>query len=175
MLLNENMSTGLISLCDFAEIIPQPENVIPRAAVTCPALPNNTSQRCEVKASAKSHSKQHLREADAYEPYARSGRIHSLEKRPEWNTQRPSKAFVPASERYPEALQRHRQESRKQRQQQLMTLLERSTPQPLHNHKPQTQTLRTAPPAQGQRVCRFSLVVKNSDMSSTKRLKPCDC
>ncbi|XP_042604791.1 coiled-coil domain-containing protein 66-like isoform X1 [Cyprinus carpio] len=135
------------------EIIPQPENetVIPRAAVTCPAPPNNTSQRCEVKASAKSHSKQHLREADAYEPYARSGRIHSLEKRPEWNTQRPSKAFVPASERYPEALQRHRQESRKQRQQQLMTLLERSTPQPLHNHKPQTQTLRTAPPAQGQR------------------------
>ncbi|XP_016365439.1 coiled-coil domain-containing protein 66 isoform X4 [Sinocyclocheilus rhinocerous] len=135
------------------EIIPQPENetVIPRAAVTCPAPPNNTSQRCEVKASAKSHSKQHLREADAYEPYARSGRIHRLEKRPEWNTQRPSKAFVPASERYPEALQRHRQESRRQRQQQLMTLLERSTPQPLHNHRPQAQTLRTSPPALGQR------------------------
>ncbi|XP_059425919.1 coiled-coil domain-containing protein 66 isoform X1 [Carassius carassius] len=135
------------------EIIPQAENesVIPRAGVTGPAPPNNTSQRCEVKASAKSHSKQHVREVDAYEPYARSGRIHSVEKRPEWNTQRPSRAFIPASERYPEALQRHRQESRRQRQQQLMTLLERSTPQLLHNHKPPAQTRGMSPPAQGQR------------------------
>ncbi|XP_052445083.1 coiled-coil domain-containing protein 66-like isoform X2 [Carassius gibelio] len=135
------------------EIIPQAESesVIPRAGVTGPAPSNNTSQRCEVKASAKSHSKQHVREADAYEPYARSGRIHSVEKRPEWNTQRPSRAFVPASERYPEALQRHRQESRRQRQQQMMTLLERSTPQLLHNHKSPAQTRGTSPPAQGQR------------------------
>uniref|UniRef100_A0A672KNY1 Coiled-coil domain-containing protein 66-like n=1 Tax=Sinocyclocheilus grahami TaxID=75366 RepID=A0A672KNY1_SINGR len=112
------------------------------------------------------HLKQHLRDADAYEPYARSGRIHRLEKRPEWNTQRPSKAFVPASERYPEALQRHRQESRRQRQQQLMTLLERSTPQPLHNHRPQAQTLRTSPPALGQRVCRFLFCVSSRVPSS---------
>ncbi|XP_058615397.1 coiled-coil domain-containing protein 66 isoform X1 [Onychostoma macrolepis] len=124
------------------EISPQPENetVIPSAPPN--TLNSKTSQRREVTASEKSHSKQQMKEADAYEPYARSDRIHRLEKRPEWNTQRPSKAFVPASGRYPEALQRHRQESRRQRQKQLMTLLERSTPQQdlLHNHKPQAQT-----------------------------------
>lgn len=163
------MSTGLISVCDSAEISPQPEKetVIPSAAVTCPAPPNKTSQRREVKASEKSHSKQQMKEADAYEPYARSGRTHRVEKRPEWNTQRPSKAFVPASERYPEALQRHREESRRQRQKQLMTLLERST-LPFHNHKPQEQTLRTAPQTQGLKVCCFCLVVKSSDLSILK-------
>ncbi len=128
----------------FAEISPQPEN---ETAVTCPAPPNKKSQRCEVNASERSHSKPHMKEEDAYEAYARSGRIHRPEKKPEWNTQRPSKAFVPASERYPEALQRHRQESRRQRQNELMTLLERST-LPLHNHKPQAQRLRTPPQAQ---------------------------
>ncbi|KAK7137414.1 hypothetical protein R3I93_017484 [Phoxinus phoxinus] len=84
---------------------------------------------------------------DPYEAYARRA-----QKRPEWNTLRPSKAFVPASERYPEALKRHRQESRRLRQIQLMTLMERNThsrtpqPEPLlptHtplNHRPSAQT-----------------------------------
>ncbi|XP_043079006.1 coiled-coil domain-containing protein 66 isoform X3 [Puntigrus tetrazona] len=141
------------------EISPQPENetIISNAAVTFPAPPDKISQRFEEKASEKSHSKQHLREVDTYEPYARSSRVQRQGKRPEWNTQRPSKAFIPASERYPEALQRHREESRRQRQRQLMMLQERSTlprtPQQdlLHNHKPQAQRIRTSPQAQHQK------------------------
>lgn len=68
-------------------------------------------------------------EADPYEPYARTGRNGKQQptKKPEWNTQRPSKAFVPASERYPENLQRHRQQNRKHRQMELMTLVEKNT------------------------------------------------
>lgn len=164
------MSISLTSVCDFAEISPQPvnetirdgDNQSPSAAVTCRA-PQNTqngkkSHQGEEKTSEKSHSKQHTKEvrADPYEPFTWTGRSHRLEKRPEWNTQRPSKAFIPASGRYPEALQRHRQESRRQRQKELMTLMERSTlsgtPQqdliPLNNHKPQAQRLRKSPQPQ---------------------------
>lgn len=144
----------------------------PSAAVTCTA-PLNTrnskkSYQGEVKASEKTHIKQHTCAApkevgaDPYEPYARTGKSHKLEKRPEWNTQRPSKAFVPASERYPEALQKHRQESRKQRQKELMTLMERNTlsrtPQQdllppaytFNSQKPQAQRLRKSPQPQVQ-------------------------
>uniref|UniRef100_A0A8C1YRM0 Coiled-coil domain containing 66 n=1 Tax=Cyprinus carpio TaxID=7962 RepID=A0A8C1YRM0_CYPCA len=141
----------------------------PSAAGTCTAPPNGKkSHQGEVKASEKSHSREHmcaaLKEvrADPHEPYTRTGRDHRLETRPEWNTQRPSKAFVPASDRYPEALQRHRQESRRQRQRELMTLVERNTrsrtPQQdllppaneFNNHKPQAQRLRTSPQLKGE-------------------------
>nr|XP_057910665.1 coiled-coil domain-containing protein 66 isoform X2 [Doryrhamphus excisus] len=59
-----------------------------------------------------------------YEAFARTERRN--EKRPEWNTQRPSRRFVPASERYPVTLQRNRQESRLKRQEELLTLQERN-------------------------------------------------
>ncbi|XP_051764781.1 coiled-coil domain-containing protein 66 isoform X4 [Ctenopharyngodon idella] len=157
------------------EISHQPENETVRdedkqspAAVIHTAPPNTLngkkSHHGEVQASEK--SKDHLSAApkevgaDPYEPYARTGRNHKLEKRPEWNTQRPSKAFIPASERYPEALKRHRQESRKQRQIELMTLVERNTlsrtpqqePLPpayaVNNQKPQAQRHRKSPQPQ---------------------------
>ncbi|XP_039513119.1 coiled-coil domain-containing protein 66 isoform X1 [Pimephales promelas] len=125
------------------EIIPQPENDSvgdadkrSAAAVTHTALDVKRSHHSEVK-----HRTAHRAAgADPYEAYARRP-----QKRPEWNTLRPSKAFVPASERYPEALKRHRQESRRLRQIQLMTLMERNThshsPQPEpQNHRPQPQS-----------------------------------
>ncbi|CAL1614276.1 unnamed protein product [Knipowitschia caucasica] len=59
---------------------------------------------------------------EAYEPYSRSERSRRDVKRPEWNTQRPSRRFVPASQRYPEELQRQRQQSRLMRQAQLLSL-----------------------------------------------------
>ncbi|XP_048032234.1 coiled-coil domain-containing protein 66 isoform X3 [Megalobrama amblycephala] len=159
------------------EISHQPENETVRdqykqspAAVIHTAPPNTLngkkSHHGEVQASKK--SKDHLStapkevRADPYEPYARTGRNHKQEKRPEWNTQRPSKAFVPASERYPEALKRHRQESRRQRQIELMTLVERNTlsrtPQQellppacaVNNQKPQTQRHRKSPQPQSE-------------------------
>ncbi|XP_053172140.1 coiled-coil domain-containing protein 66 isoform X2 [Scomber japonicus] len=58
---------------------------------------------------------------DPYEAFARREK-----RRPEWNTQRPSRRFVPASERYPAALQRNRQENRLKRQAELLALQEKT-------------------------------------------------
>ncbi|XP_033939286.1 coiled-coil domain-containing protein 66 isoform X1 [Pseudochaenichthys georgianus] len=63
---------------------------------------------------------------DPYEAFARTDRSRRDKRRPEWNTQRPSRQFVPASERYPAALQRNRQESRQRRQAELLALQERT-------------------------------------------------
>lgn len=59
---------------------------------------------------------------DTYQEFARTQRNRKDKKRPEWNTQRPSRRFVPASQRYPEELQKHRQQSRLKRQAQLLSL-----------------------------------------------------
>ncbi|XP_056095990.1 coiled-coil domain-containing protein 66 [Rhinichthys klamathensis goyatoka] len=122
------------------EISHQPENDCvgdpdkrSAAAVTHTALDVKRSHHSEVKHPLRTAHR--AAGADPYEAYARRP-----QKRPEWNTLRPSKAFVPASERYPEALKRHRQESRRLRQIQLMTLMERNT----HSHTPQPEPL---PPA----------------------------
>lgn len=91
---------------------------------------------------------------DPYEPFARTEKSCREKRRPEWNTQRPSRRFVPASERYPAALQRNRQESRLRRQAELLALQERTClprtdppppPQELHLCPNTTQT-RTSPP-----------------------------
>ncbi|KAI3369288.1 hypothetical protein L3Q82_007541 [Scortum barcoo] len=91
---------------------------------------------------------------DPYEAFARTERSRKDRRRPEWNTQRysrprsdrrdppayfftlififvlgsfrPSRRFVPASERYPASLQRNRQESRLKRQAELLALQERT-------------------------------------------------
>ncbi|XP_061075940.1 coiled-coil domain-containing protein 66 [Conger conger] len=64
-----------------------------------------------------------------YEPFARRPRpAPGPGGRPQWNTHRPGKAFVPASERYPSGLRRDRQDSRLRRQTQLLTLVERNAP-----------------------------------------------
>ncbi|XP_029990329.1 coiled-coil domain-containing protein 66 isoform X2 [Sphaeramia orbicularis] len=63
---------------------------------------------------------------DPYEAFARTDRSTRDKRRPEWNTQRPSRRFVPASQRYPIHLQRNRQESRLRRQAELLALQERT-------------------------------------------------
>ncbi|XP_048462747.1 coiled-coil domain-containing protein 66 isoform X6 [Rhincodon typus] len=50
------------------------------------------------------------------------------EKRPEWNTNKTSKRYIPASERYPKGLQREREEKKMRRQMELLQLLEKSVP-----------------------------------------------
>ncbi|XP_055015515.1 coiled-coil domain-containing protein 66 isoform X2 [Boleophthalmus pectinirostris] len=72
--------------------------------------------------------------AEAYEPFTRTERPKKYEKRPEWNTQRPNRKFVPASQRYPEELQRQRQESRLRRQAQLLSLQRNPTSNPHNNN-----------------------------------------
>ncbi|XP_041743248.2 coiled-coil domain-containing protein 66 isoform X4 [Coregonus clupeaformis] len=85
---------------------------------------------------------------DLYEAFARTDRGQGQRhrgggRRPEWNTQRPSKPFVPASERYPAGLQHTRQESRLHRQMELMTLMERNTRTP---HPPDPEPADPSPP-----------------------------
>ncbi|KAM4582535.1 coiled-coil domain-containing protein 66 [Fundulus diaphanus] len=80
---------------------------------------------------------------DPYEPFART----KTKRRPEWNTQRPSRRFVPASERYPVALQKNRQESRLRRQAELLALQER-TRLPRTEPPPQLQETRLCPNGQ---------------------------
>lgn len=102
-----------------------------QAAHTAP--PNLKRSRRDVRLSEKNGGKENvflaLKEADPYEAYARTDRPHPQQpgRKPEWNTHRPSKPFIPASERYPTVLQRHRQESRMRRQMELLTLVERNT------------------------------------------------
>ncbi|RVE72567.1 hypothetical protein OJAV_G00039830 [Oryzias javanicus] len=65
---------------------------------------------------------------DLYQPFARTQKRVGGKRRPEWNTQRPSRRFVPASERYPPDLQRDRQKNRLKRQAELLALQERARP-----------------------------------------------
>ncbi|XP_049895045.1 coiled-coil domain-containing protein 66 isoform X3 [Epinephelus moara] len=79
---------------------------------------------------------------DPYEAFARTDRSRRDKRRPEWNTQRPNRRFVPASERYPAALQKNRQESRQKRQAELLALQEKTRlsradpPPPLQQQEP---------------------------------------
>ncbi|XP_023811114.1 coiled-coil domain-containing protein 66 isoform X2 [Oryzias latipes] len=87
-----------------------------------PAPPNSRGSRA---------GKENFREpagGDLYEPFARTERSRGGKRRPEWNTQRPSRRFVPASERYPPDLQRDRQKNRLKRQAELLALQERARP-----------------------------------------------
>ncbi|XP_056157736.1 coiled-coil domain-containing protein 66 [Lampris incognitus] len=61
---------------------------------------------------------------DPYKPFTLTERRET--RRPGWNTKRPSRQFIPASQRYPLGLQRSRQESRQRRQAELLSLQERN-------------------------------------------------
>ncbi|XP_072521923.1 coiled-coil domain-containing protein 66 isoform X2 [Salminus brasiliensis] len=104
----------------------------PSAPAAHMASTNIKRSRREARLSEKNGGKENmfmaLKEADPYEAYARTDRAHAQQpgRKPDWNTHRPSKPFVPASERYPAVLQRHRQESRMRRQMELLTLVERN-------------------------------------------------
>lgn len=119
-----------------------PESPFPKtnrgvqAAVKPTAPPNIKRSKRESRLDNKNSGKENVcnatKGADPYEAYARTDKTHGkqqLLRKPEWNTKRPEKAFVPASERYPAELQRHRQENRVRRQMELMTLVERNSSQ----------------------------------------------
>ncbi|XP_062924135.1 coiled-coil domain-containing protein 66 isoform X1 [Mobula hypostoma] len=50
------------------------------------------------------------------------------EKRPEWNTNKTTKKYIPASQRYPKGLQVEREEKKMKRQMELLQLLEKNAP-----------------------------------------------
>nr|XP_030138947.3 coiled-coil domain-containing protein 66 isoform X2 [Taeniopygia guttata] len=70
--------------------------------------------------------------SDLYEQYARKERhikpSEKYSKRPDWNINKPGKRYIPASERYPKALQRQREENKVRRQMELLQLVERNSP-----------------------------------------------
>lgn len=105
-----------------------------RAAVEYKAPPDIKRSRRDGRLAEKDSGKENMcaavKGADPYEAYARTDRTHGRQQlchRPEWNTHRPGKAFVPASERYPATQQKHRQENKMRRQMELMNLAERNT------------------------------------------------
>ncbi|XP_047663135.1 coiled-coil domain-containing protein 66 isoform X2 [Tachysurus fulvidraco] len=114
---------------------PSPEtNGGNQAQIEYKAPPNMKKPRREGRLAEKNSGKENMckaiKETDPYEAFARTDKTRGQQqplKRPEWRTQRPGKAFVPASERYPAALQKHRQENRMRRQMELMNLVERNT------------------------------------------------
>ncbi|NXX35464.1 CCD66 protein, partial [Nicator chloris] len=99
--------------------------------------------------------------SDLYAQCARKERhIKSSEKyskRPDWNINKPGKRYIPASERYPKALQRQREESKARRQMELLQLVERNSPGQLSarrgGHSPRSPSPReeTAGKSQGHR------------------------
>ncbi|XP_078399654.1 coiled-coil domain-containing protein 66 isoform X2 [Cetorhinus maximus] len=65
---------------------------------------------------------------DSYNQFARTKKGKN-EKRPEWNTNKTNKRYVPASERYPKGLQIEREEKKMKRQMELLQLLEKNAPE----------------------------------------------
>lgn len=99
---------------------------------------------------------------DPYEPFARTEKSRRDERRPEWNTQRPNRRFVPASERYPASLQRNRQESRLKRQAELLALQERTCLPRTDPPPPPPQELRLCPNIMQTRTSPIRKVETNS-------------
>lgn len=114
--------------------------------------------------------------SDLYEQYARKERhIKSSEKyskRPDWNINKPGKRYIPASERYPKALQKQREESKVRRQLELLQLVERNSPGQLsarrggHSARSLSPWEETAVKSKGHRgrKVRHCLAFENNDV-----------
>ncbi|XP_068940456.1 coiled-coil domain-containing protein 66 isoform X3 [Petaurus breviceps papuanus] len=95
---------------------------------------NSKKSKKEVLPEDKKASleKENSRLNDLYDQFARTEKQTKNKgkctKRPDWNINKPTKRYVPASERYPKHLQRQREEKKIRRQMELLQLLERSTP-----------------------------------------------
>uniref|UniRef100_A0A1A7WGW0 Coiled-coil domain containing 66 n=2 Tax=Iconisemion striatum TaxID=60296 RepID=A0A1A7WGW0_9TELE len=96
---------------------------------------------------------------DPYEAFARTERSCRDKKRPEWNTHRPSRRYIPASERYPVALQKNRQESRLRRQAELLALQER------------THAFRSEPPPSQHQEPRLGPDTQQTNASSSRKME----
>ncbi|XP_061545005.1 LOW QUALITY PROTEIN: coiled-coil domain-containing protein 66 [Phycodurus eques] len=100
-------------------------------AVQTDAPPTQAPSNCKNRAGKEDVQKVLAVEGGAaYEAFAGT----EEKRRPEWNTRRPSRRFVPASERYPSPLQRSRRESRLKRQEEILGLQDRNCP-PANRHQ----------------------------------------
>ncbi|XP_041081473.1 coiled-coil domain-containing protein 66 [Polyodon spathula] len=96
--------------------------------------PNTKKTKRDSRPPDRRNGKENVyRQDNPYEPFSRTERrpgkqLERNGKKPEWNTNKPGKQFVPASARYPSELQREREENRQRRQQELLQLAERNQP-----------------------------------------------
>ncbi|XP_030061921.1 coiled-coil domain-containing protein 66 isoform X2 [Microcaecilia unicolor] len=95
---------------------------------------NNKKHRKEIKLLATEYISTNGNKESFSDPYHQFSKTESQVKneekpgkRPDWNTNRPSKKYIPASNKYPKELQRQRQESQARRQMELLQLVERNT------------------------------------------------
>ncbi|XP_045434986.1 coiled-coil domain-containing protein 66 isoform X6 [Pipistrellus kuhlii] len=65
-------------------------------------------------------------------------------KSPEWNINKPLKAYIPASEKYPKQLQKQREEKKVRRQMELLHLVERNNPGNLSQNRGNSPVLRSS-------------------------------
>ncbi|XP_075430960.1 coiled-coil domain-containing protein 66 isoform X2 [Ascaphus truei] len=76
----------------------------------------------------KSGSRKENKNIDTYEHFARTEKqVKENGRRPDWNKNKPSKQYVPASERYPKGLRKQREESKIRRQMELLNLVDKTT------------------------------------------------
>uniref|UniRef100_A0A8C5R6Z3 Coiled-coil domain containing 66 n=1 Tax=Leptobrachium leishanense TaxID=445787 RepID=A0A8C5R6Z3_9ANUR len=85
----------------------------------------NTKKQRPHKEKGDSHKEN--KHHDLYEAFARTEKEVKEQRRPDWNRNNPNKKYIPASERYPRALQRHREESKARRQVEMLNLVDKST------------------------------------------------
>ncbi|XP_072328556.1 coiled-coil domain-containing protein 66-like isoform X2 [Scyliorhinus torazame] len=101
----------------------------PDTASECYTVPNTKELRKKPSEKIVVNEKENvLLSDDSYNQFARTKKGKN-EKRPEWNANKTSKRYVPASERYPKGLQREREEKKMKRQMELLQLLEKSVPE----------------------------------------------
>ncbi|XP_061639525.1 coiled-coil domain-containing protein 66 isoform X2 [Phyllopteryx taeniolatus] len=110
-------------------------------AVQTDAPPTQATSNCKNRAGKEDVQKALAVDGGgAYEAFART----EEKRRPEWNTRRPSRRFVPASERYPSPLQRSRRESRLKRQEEILGLQDRNCP-PANRRRRETRIVASRP------------------------------
>uniref|UniRef100_UPI00398EC4DD coiled-coil domain-containing protein 66 isoform X2 n=1 Tax=Pristiophorus japonicus TaxID=55135 RepID=UPI00398EC4DD len=119
---------------------------MPDTATECVIVSNTHKTKKKPKPNEKmvvTGKENVLQSDDAYNLFARTKKGKN-EKRPEWNTNKTNKRFVPASERYPKGLQREREEKKMKRQLELLQLLEKNAPE----HRPKKKQSSKEPTAE---------------------------
>ncbi|XP_078065737.1 coiled-coil domain-containing protein 66 isoform X2 [Mustelus asterias] len=113
-----------------AQVADHPMSHTPDIAAGCKTM--SQTHKLKKKPSEKTavtEKENVLLSDDSYNQFARTKKGKN-EKRPEWNTNKTSKRYVPASERYPKGLQREREEKKMKRQMELLQLLVKNAPEP---------------------------------------------
>ncbi|XP_051873797.1 coiled-coil domain-containing protein 66 isoform X2 [Pristis pectinata] len=118
-----------------------------------------------------------LQSDDLYNQFARTKKGKN-EKRPEWNTNKTTKRYIPASQRYPKGLQMEREEKKMKRQMEMLQLLEKNAPDQRSKKKQTSKELSTerlpspVVPALQAKMCTSSQPVEKQGLSVLRKEEP---